>query len=188
MDLVPIKVKITLGTKMGSRMQYPDFNKACANVLQGQDWAVYVDQFGGPHYDHKSPMLEHTEDVPHGEQYVMYMVKADFAKAALAAFPDLVTELTEAEAKTFHDECAHEADPEHRMNTERLNEIRARYGIQGDILSADTSGMDAADAKALDPDDVTPGIVKNRRKHFIDLKRSLNIKVVSTKTADEPSE
>lgn len=178
MDLVPIKILLTLGTKPGARMVYPDFNSACASVLEGQDWAVYCDKFGGPHYDHESKMKEAANDVPHGQQYVMYLVEEAFADLAVAAFPDLVERLDETEAEDFHDNRAHRKDPEEKLDENVLAAMRAKLGVEGDLTKIDKRTLSIGDKNALDPEHPAPGIIRNRRKHFTDLKASLGATIL----------
>lgn len=178
MDLVPIRVLLTLGTKKGARMEYPDLNTACASVLNGQDWAIWADQFGGPHYDHESKMMEARNGVEHGKQYVMYLVTEEFATLAVDAFPDLVERLDEAEATAFYDERAHKQDPEEKLNENVLAAMRAKLGVEGDLTKIDKRTLSIGDKNALDPEHPAPGIVRNRRKHFSDFVETLGATIL----------
>lgn len=178
MDLVPIKILLTLGTKPGARMEYPDFDKACASFLNGQRWEIYCDQFGGPHYDQESKMLEARNGVEHGKQYVMYLVEEGFADLAVAEFPDLVERLDDAEAEDFHDNRAHRQDPEEKLNENVLAAMRTKLGVEGDLTKIDKRTLSVGDKNALDPEHPAPGIVKNRRKHWSDFKETIGATIL----------
>ena len=180
MELVAIKVQIDLGTEKGKRMVYPSFNTLPAEKRGGQDWAEYVDRFGGPHYDKKSKLFEiDSENADPNKQFVMYMIPEVFADAALSAFPSKVSILSAAEAESFYNDRAHDHEQSETVNAEVLNAIRAKYGIVGDIALSKTV-LTADEAKALDPAHPMPGIVANTNKTFASFceRRGITIKEV----------
>lgn len=103
----------------------------------------------------------------------MLLVPADFAKASLDLFPEEVSEMTETEVESFYDTKAHLHEPDEKIDTNILNQIKAKQD-QGLSLTSNQ-------IKALDPDDPTPGIVKNKNKLWVDYKALTDIKVVAIK-------
>ncbi len=179
MDLVFIRVLIRSTPE--KPMKYPDFGALDGDVRDNQNWAVFMDRWGGQHIDKKSKMKEADDVTPMGLQHCMYAVPAKFALAAVNMFPEEVSILSEVDAAAFYDDRAHAHEDENRMDENKINYIRAKYGVEGNIFSADTKDWDAEDLKALDPEDITPGIVKNVNKKFAGFKASKDINVLEAK-------
>lgn len=169
-DLVPLKVKIGLKTT-GSGMQhdYPDFNRVPAAKRDDMDWSLFFDKVNGGigwHYDKKCGHCEKDETSELGEWYGCTLVPQDFASEALIRFgptgsirPGLVTQLTEVEFEKFYDERAHAHEEAIRTDMAVLEAMAAR-----DVLAI---ARTAEDAKALDPDDPTPGVIRNKHKTWV---------------------
>lgn len=167
-------IKVVIGTKVqdGKRVAaYPDFNRLMVVQQSGMDWAYYVDANGGGwHYDKCCAHAVERPGSPIGTQHGMLLVPPDFAREALSAFPGIVTELSEAEAEAFYNDHAHAHEAEEVVNERIVSGIAAKQGA-GVTLSP-------TDEKALDPDDPTPGINKNRRRYWADYKTDRGVNVV----------
>ncbi len=168
MDLKVIKVLI--GTNTSGGALYPDFNKLPVVKDSGMDWAHYVDSRGtGWHYDKCCAHAVESPGSPVGVQFGMLMVPKGFADDALANFPAMVSNMTEAEVEDFYDNHCHAHETEDMVNQSVIQAISAKQnaGIE----------MSDTDRKALDADDTTPGIVKNLNKtwatHKVERKISL---------------
>jgi len=183
--LVGLKVKITRKIEAGKRPKavnsYPDFNALPAGARGNMDWSHYIDIFGtGWHYDKVSGFGEtDTENSDPDSQNGIFAAPKAFAVASAAFFPELVEIIEEAEFGAFHDNRAHAHEEDEKINTERLNAIRAKYGLEGDIRSADKTSWDQADKNAVDPDRPEPGITKNHNKAFADMKAKRNITLLT---------
>lgn len=166
MDLVPIKIKI--GLKENGQAQYPNFNQLTA--VGGMDWSKYIDVNGsGWLYDccgHK----EQEVGSPMGQQWGVILVPKVFADEAVAAFPSEVTKLTEVEVSDFYDNKHAKDFPDEEIDNDILQGIKLKQDL-GQQLTLQQ-------VKALDPDDDTPGVRKNKRKVWTDYKALKAIKVV----------
>jgi hypothetical protein len=172
MNLVPLKVKITL--KDNGQAKYPDFNQLQEVIDSGMDWSIYVDKKGmGWKYDDTAGHADDTPDSPYGQQWGMLIVPKAFADQAVAAFPE-VTKMTDAEAADFYDNKVTPA-----MNDFIVDEDALLYFDQKEKYKlALTPEDEAKKAKALDPDDDTRGIRKNKEKKWADYKQLKNITIV----------
>ncbi len=190
MDLVPLRVTITRGM-VSHRPQnlYPDFDQIEDEHRRGLSWQAYVDLFGGWHY-HKGGGFGETDDYNPDlfTWFGMVLVEPAFAARALELFPELVTELDEAQFAVFYDTKAHAHEPAEAVTAEVLNRIRAKYGIVGGPFTAQQiATMDPSDREALDPEHPTPGLVRNRRKTWVDFKKARGFKVVGRAVSPQPS-
>ena len=169
MDLVPIKVKI--GLKPNGHAKYPNFNQLPAVISAGMDWSNYVDSLGlGWHYDQTSGHKEATPDSPYGMQWGVLIVPKPFADQAVAMFPAECAKLTEAELEDFYDNKAHINEPDEIFDEKVLNGIQAKRSLGLELTPQQL--------KAIDPDDDTPGIRKNKRRKWQDYKRSVDATIV----------
>ncbi len=167
MELVPIKVKI--GLKNNGHHRFPSFNELASALRDNVDWSVFVDKFGGWHYDQVCGHAEEDVTSPRGNWNGMLLVPEDFANAAVAAFPDECSILTETEAEKFYEERGHIREPAIREDTERLQAIQAK-GALG-------IAQDQGDLNALDPDHPAPGLRRNKKKTFAGFKTEQGITV-----------
>ena len=104
----------------------------------------------------------------------MLLIPKAFADEAVAAFPSEVSKLTEAECETFYDD-RHGS----RLEQEKVDESALkRFVVREQAGETLTPEQASEKAKALDPDDPTPGIVKNPRRTWADYKAWREIKVV----------
>ncbi len=162
---------ITIGLRDGSHL-FPPFNDLPKNLREDTDWSVYVDKFGGWHYDRAAGHSDHDpdNDSPRGVWLGMLLVPDEFAQAAVANWSDQCRILTEAECESFYQERVHGKDPEELIDTDRLNGIVAKDNLGLARTDHDT--------RALDPNDDTPGIVINKMKQWTEykLQRGITIK------------
>ncbi len=163
-NLVPIKVKIEKGVgARGVFAKYPDFNLLSSSVREGLDWSVFLDARGiGWHYDS-------IANIGKGEdfEYGVTCVPKAFAQEAVTTFPLLVEVLTEAVFETFYNDRSHVSDSAIHRDTAELQSLAALETL---------GGLDPTDkAKALNPDDPTPGLSHNRNKTWADVKSDRKI-------------
>lgn len=181
MDVVPLKVKIGLEGKFA---KYPNFNMLPVVQASGMDWAEYIDAYGsGWLYDkdsgHKNARSNATEwDSPRGQQWGVILVPEKFADEAIANYPDDCTEIDEAQLETFYDTCHSVQMNDVRVDEDALKEFSAKEEIGA--LSAEDQ---ARKAKAIDPDDPTPGLRKNPHKKWATHKARRGYNVIVSKRA-----
>jgi len=175
MDLVPLKVKI--GLRANGHADHPDFNVLGSTILKGMDWSHYIDKYGmGWHYDKSCGHKEHRAeanaetDSPMGMQWGVLMVPKDFADAAVAQFSSVCFKLTEAELTDWYDNRCHAHESDEKVDKPVLEVIKAKQDA-GIILTA-------KEEAALDVNDPTPGITKNRNKNYVDFKSDRKLRVV----------
>jgi hypothetical protein len=158
-----MKVKLTLGDN--NTYVYPDFNQLDVImalpqlVVNGRNitWNKYVDRYRGWLFDRTSDFFTDSGvDNPWGVCYGLLIVPTTFVTQAVTAFPDECTALTEPELADFYDNKVQIYAPEEIIDSNILQGIVAK----DTLLIARTNH----DGKALDPNDDTPGIVKNKYK------------------------
>ncbi len=176
-NLVPIKVKI--GIKDNGNAKYPNFNALQEVQNKNMDWSKYVDVHGlGWMYDccgHKEEQMDGDEwDSPFGQQWGVLVVTKEFADEAITRFPNECEKLDETRLEAFYNSRHARDFPEENINEEALKvyEVKERNKI---IL---TSEEETRKAKALDPNDSEPGIVKNPRKKWANYKSHVGVEIV----------
>ncbi len=177
MELVPLKVKILIKGKEWSNYKqrghafYPDFNLLQCIIDAGLDWSYYVDQYGGGwHYDKQSGHKEEDGDnSPHGLQWGVLLVPEEFAEQAEALYPKQTEIISEAEFETFYNDRAHAHEASEKLDADILAGIKSKQDLGLDITAEQTA--------ALNPEDPTPGIVKNKNKIFTDYKTVTGITI-----------
>ncbi len=164
-----MKIDLKTSASGAGNHDYPAFNQLPAVKRAGMDWAKYIDVYGGGwHYDHVSGHKDDAPESPHGFHFGVMCVPEDFADEAVAAFPESVIRLTEVEMADFYDTRSHIHDPEESNSANILQAIYAKRQLG--LAESPT------DIKALDPDDPTPGIVKNKNKTWAGHKIERGIK------------
>ena len=167
-ELVGIKVKI--GLKPNGHAKYPDFNQLPSVNDRGMDWSFYVDAYGsGWQYDKTSGHRDNTDDSPQGQQWGMLLVPETFADEAVVAFSEDVALLTELEIEDFYNNKAHIYDEEEDIDQSILEKIKLKQDLNIPLTTQQQ--------KALDPEDDTPGIRKNKKKNWVDYKKLKKITV-----------
>ena len=179
-ELTAIQVRIGLRPEGGAL--YPDFNQLPVVQASRRDWTVYVDQEGlGWHYDHTSG---HGQDdpprSPRGIQLGMLVIPEQFAIEAIAQFPTQCSRLTEAQATTFHDDKSQIRMADEDLNAEILNSLRQERELlrdlaaAGDDVTTQVTELQAKTRRALNPDDIEPGKIRNRNRRWATRKTFLN--------------
>lgn len=168
MNVVPIKVQI--GRKADGSCLYPDFNQLACVQASGADWSHYIDTFGqGWCYDNKCGHADIDAESPEGTWYGLLLIPAIFATEAAAMFPGQVSVLTEAQCESFYNGRHAVTFPDEEIDTEVLQGIKLKQDL-GLPLTANQT-------KALDPNDDTLGIRKNKKKTWTDFKSLRNLTV-----------
>ncbi len=176
MDLVPIKVKI--GLRPNGHADHPDWHKLPLAV----DVEPKTQMSNGWHYDKQCGHKESCLDSPFGIQWGMLFVTPVFAKEAKEIFPDLIVELTEVEAENFWNSKVTAHLPENKVDINILQALHIELLLKKELDSNPTTLNILKDkiAKAINPDDIEPGIRKNKQKNFADAKQVLDITLVSS--------
>ena len=165
-NLTPIKIKIVRGTTQG--MVYPDFNTLDPSVRDNMNWSRFFDKKGiGWCYDQVDNMCSTGNEFEFG----VALVPPAFAAAAIASFPTLVSAMNEAAFQTFYNTKSRVAEPDMHYDNETLQAMSAAESL-GHTISAGQKN------KSLDPDDLTPGIIRNRKKTWALVKGDRSITIV----------
>lgn len=170
-QLASMKVKI--GLRMDGRgALYPDFNNLSVVQNADLDWSEYIDVYGeGWQYDKTSGHKENTPDSPHGQQWGMILAPIDFVKEACQAFPGECSIMDENGAKEFYEKKVTVDAPDEEINTDVLQGIKVKQDLGLQLTPGQTN--------ALNPDHSAPGIRKNKRKAWNDLKSLVDMEIVN---------
>lgn len=171
-ELVPIKVRI--GLDDSGKHRYPNFNNLPADIRHNMDWAYFIDKHGlSWHYNAVCGHADFEEGddygCAHGEWAGCLCVPESFADAAVAAFPDDVKYITEAEFQDFYDNKAHIREPEFNVDEEVMKSFEIKHNALGMQATADLAYL-----RAIDPEDPAPGIRKNHNRYYKDFKAKRN--------------
>lgn len=173
--LTPIKVKIEKHTqKVGDHEpghhKYPEFGALPAVTNSGVSWQRYVDLYGlGWHYDKKCGHAEDEVGSPAGMQWGVLIVPKEFVDQATAIYPDLVLKMTEVELESFYNDRAHAHEPDQEIDVGILNGIKAKQDVGAPLTDQQN--------KALDPNDDTRGIRKNKQRFWADFKTVKGVEI-----------
>lgn len=171
MELVALKIEIT---QNGSDYVYPEFNRITPSNRGNIDWTKYIDQFGGWLYDQRCGFLETDEESPEeGVRIGAFCVPEGFAREAETLFSDRVSVIDEATFEKFHDERVMIQLPVEKIDPETINGLRAKYGQA--VGPLDSSVMTDEEKEMLDPEHPRPGIVRNKKRKFSDVKKARNL-------------
>jgi hypothetical protein len=177
-DVVPLRIKITKNAD--GTLNYPDF-KGQLSVFQTPDYRapeLYTDR--------TSDCKSDDAHSPLGQMWGLKLVDQAFAQQALTAFPDRVSVLTEAELVDFWEQRVKARMPVQVRAPEELramvDELALRREMGQDDSAPEVIALKAEMAKALDPDDPTPGVTKQRDKTWADAKRIMGVTVISVVT------
>ena len=173
LNLVPIKV--LLYRRQDGGADWPNLNLVNIDTRGGKVWSKFVDSDGiGWLYDK-------VDNLGTGADYgtACTLVPKDFAEAAVALYPEVISIIDEATFETFHDDRAMVKSVIEHLDTEILQGIAARVALEdAEIAPAPSAEIVAARAKCLDPSDQDHrGIRKNMKKTWEDNKSTLNITV-----------
>ena len=163
-----------IGLKANNFHDYPDWNQLPLARVRGERPEDH--QIVKWHYDKTSGHDDETVGSPRGTQLGMMVVTDTFATEAVAAFPGVVTIMTEVEARDFYENKAVIHLSADRVSADVLTGLKARRDLMVD-LGQSTVALDAQITKALDPDDAEPGVRKNPRKTFDELKTDTGLTI-----------
>ncbi len=175
MQLVPIKVKI--GLRSNNHADHPDWYQLPLAAIA--EPATHM--FYGWKYDKTSGHQESSPDSPIGMQWGMVFVTPQFAKEAMSVFPDLVTEMTEAEAEDFWNTKAYVDVPENKTDTNLLQALQVEADLRKAVGMELGIALSVKIQNALDPIHSEPGIRKNKEKLFVDAKVHLDLEVIRSR-------
>ena len=175
-NLVPIQVK--LFRRANGEADWPDFNQIDSALRDSQPWSKFIDSKGtGWIYDKISNL---GTGAVHGTATTL--IPEDFANAAVARFPNLVSIVDEATFELFYEQRALIRMPTEFLDTEVLQGIVARKQLE-DLGEAPPPSQEIVDArvKCLDPSEQNyRGIRKNLKKKWKDAKSDYQVTIHST--------
>ncbi len=174
-SLVPILVKVF--TKLDGSYDYPNFRGTLQIFKDKPGYAS-----GSIHFDKTS---EATEDggaeSPVGTRLCMKLVDSEFAQQALAAFPQRVTTMTETEAESFWNNKAFAHIPSEKIDKDLIQTYKNLMVLYKELNNtAEIAKLKAKLTKALNPDDEEPGVIKDKRKVFSDMKAREGITIITS--------
>ena len=184
-ELVPIKVKI--GLRDNGEADHPNWGLlplASAGASDQDRRNIAAKQMSSSwKYDNVYGHKEEGPDSPYGMQWGMLFVTKQFAKEAIAMWPTLVTEMTEAEAETFWEERYAVDLPEYKADE------RVLINLKNELILRKEAGLPTDEimvriTKALDPNSKDAGIRVHKLKKFLKAKDTLNIKLVKSDDPD----
>jgi len=170
-DMIPIKIKVTKGAD--GRFVYPKFKQTLKYFKDNPDYkgeSLYYDKV----YDCKVESL----DSPIGMRWCMKLVPVEFAQQAVAAFPDTVSIMTDVEAEDFYNNRAVKHLSDKNYNLIVLDGLQKELELKT-ALNLDTTDLKVEIAKAIDPEDETPGVTINKEKTWTGMKTLRGINIVS---------
>ena len=172
-------IKVKIGLRANGEADHPNFNILPVVQEAGMDWSKYIDVHGmGWHYDHVSGHEDNDIYSPAGQQWAMLMVPKQFADEAVTLLPETCFPLTEAEAKDFYDNKAHALEMDEHIDSEILNGIKLKQDLGGTLT------QDQLDA--LDPLKAKPGIKKNEKRYFDNVKTKKGLTFLDAEVIPAP--
>lgn len=176
MELVPIKVKI--GLRANGHADHPQWTllPMIANEQQEKQYMPH-----GWMYDKNSGHTEARKDGDQwdssvGMQWGCLLVTQQFADEAVATFPTLVTEITEAEFEDFYNNKVVGHMAENNYNSDILSGLKLEYDLKV-INGENVAEVKGRIAKAIDPNDSAAGITKNDNKLWSNRKSKLDVTI-----------
>ncbi|MCK4529483.1 hypothetical protein KAW18_19135 [candidate division WOR-3 bacterium] len=178
MELVPIKVKI--GLRANGHADHPQWS-LLPMINKERDEKQHM-----PHGWMYDKSCGHAEsrisgdgwDSPTGMQWGCLLVTEAFAAEAIATFPTLITEITEVEFEDFYNNKSRVHMTEHNYNSQLLEGLKLEYDLKV-INNENVVAIKQRIAKAIDPNDSAPGILKNKDKLWVDKKVSIDVTIKS---------
>lgn len=176
---MPLMVKIGLKTSNNRREHdYPAFNQLAADLRGNTDWSIFVDQYGGWHYDKEAGHADHDPkdvgdtrfDSPHGMWLGMLLVPENFAQAAVKRFPEQCYIIDDKGAEEFYEARCTAKQPEVHDDVEALQALAAKkqLGMADD---------DPEIAHAMDVDHPSPGRRRNKLKTWEGYKKQRGVTI-----------
>lgn len=174
-ELVPLKVKI--GLRPNGHADHPDWKRLPLAQMGGDPQEMINRHMViSWNYDKTSGHQEDTPESPRGMQWGMILVTEQFATEAETIFPELMTRMTEAQARDFWETKVTAHMPEQGLDRDELQGLVA----ERELLVArgrSTVEVDRRIDRALDPDDPALGVRRRRDKSWVGAKSHLGITV-----------
>lgn len=172
--IVPIKVKI--GQRANGHADHPAWENLPLAATATPEETIKSHMHCTWRYDKTCGHQEESVDSPYGMQWGMLCVTPQFANEAVAAFPGIVSVMTEAEASDFWDNKACSHIPENQVDEKTLNALNIEYQLR-EKLGQSLTALSAKITNALDPLDNEPGLKKNKIKKWTDAKITMGFVV-----------
>lgn len=177
-DLIPIRVKIRHGKhpETGKTQHlYPDFNSLPAAVRDDMDWSEYIDIAGtGWMYDKVCGHYETDAESPETGVWIGCIgVPKPFADAADAAFAD-VEVINETTLEDFYNN-------RHAVKFAEVEVDDRAIAYVNELRAQGVTETDPRIAKAIDPDDQTPGLSRNKKKTWALRKQTEGLEIHASK-------
>lgn len=147
---VPIKVRI--GLRPNGHADHPDWS--LLPMVGANDETQWM--AGGWIYDKSSGHDTESPHSPLGEQIGILFVSEAFAAQAVTQFPNITKITDETELETFINQNCTAHIPDFRMDNDYLQSLNTEHELLTK-LGQSTAEVEARIAKALNPDDPSPG-------------------------------
>ena len=178
-NITAIKVKVF--RYPNKHFDYPDFS-GLPSVVTAASGGAECEFMGGGKFDRTSCIEKATEGSPIGERWLMKIVSPSFATEAITDYPTRVFQMTEAEATEFWDDKAHGHMSDTRRDANELQALHAEFLLLQDLSEEAPGDQTLQDrltalrlhvARAIDPDDETPGIRTQRNRRWANAKEDV---------------
>ena len=169
--LIPIKVKI--GLRPNGHADHPDWTKL-PMIFSDGEMRNYCP--AGWMYDKSSGHQEETLDSPRGMQWGFLLGTREFVDEAKSVFPDLITEMTEAEFIDFYDNRIMAHLPEKNYDIDVLQGLKIELEMKQE-LHQNVTEIKSKITKAIDPEDESLGVRSNKDKKWETAKIKLGIEI-----------
>ncbi len=181
-----VALRFRIGLRPNGHADHPPFTSLpMAIVINGKEadreGLIRSHQFQSWIYDKPCGHRETASAIPgrpaspRGCQYGMMLVDRTLANECLATLDAKFecTELTEADAQAFWEQCGHAHLPDVKRDTAALQALKAERDLLVDV-ALPTTGIDAKITAALDPEHLEPGVRKpSYHKKWADAKREM---------------
>ncbi len=172
--VVAVPIKVSIGLRPNGHADHPDWTRLPLETIGGDRHETH--QYIKWRYDNTSGPESKLPDSPIGIQLGMLVVSPTFADEAVAMFPNLVSKMTDAEARIFWETRANQKILAEKINTNRLQGLKVRRDLMVSLGNS-TATIDLEIAKALDPNDPAPGVIKTKDKLWDDAKSHFDLTV-----------
>ena len=169
--LIPIKVKI--GLRSNGNADHPDWTKM-PMIFSDSDMKKYCPLSWM--YDKSSGHQEETPDSPRGMQWGFLLGTCEFVDEAISTFPELITEITEAEFIDFYDNRIMAHLPEKNYDIDVLQGLKLELDLKKE-LNQSVVELNTKIEKAIDPEDASLGVRTNKDKKWSDFKLKVGIEI-----------
>ena len=168
-----VRIRVKIGLRANGHADHPDWSKV-PMCFTSDDMRKYCPQSWL--YDKVSGHQTETLDSPIGQQFGYLLGTRAFVDQAIATFPELITELTEAEFETIFNTRVMGHIPENKYDQQVLAGLQIELSLK-EAIAQDTTALKVKIAKAIDPEDAEAGIKKNKEKKWSDFKVNKGIEI-----------